>query len=128
MKHFNKFTNCTPFHCKESKLIPTTLFGAANLLPVLLFLPFYDRVIYTWLSGWKWFSMLVRIIFILVSILSAIVIEEVVSIDMQSETLRENGTITINVTAFHKGAGSFEVASPLSTVYVMIPFFFFAFA
>ena len=130
-KHLEKHANGTAFHCIKSQSLAALLFGAANLFPILLFLPLYDRIVHTWLSGWKWFSMLARMawgnIFIVVSILSAIAIE-VVRIEKLSDTLVENGTVLINSLNFHPGTVSFEVASPLLSVYVSIPFFFFAIA
>jgi hypothetical protein len=132
--HLRKFSN-THFQCEASKFIPAIFFGAANLFPVLVFLPFYDRIIYTWLSGWKWFSMLARMAwgnaFILVSIISAIAIE-VVRIRMLSETLLGDDvthvSVTVNAMSFHRGASTFDIASPLPRMYVIIPYFFFAFA
>lgn len=130
-EHLRNHADGINFQCDNSKSIPTLLFGAANLFPLLMFMPFYDRIIYTWLSGWKWFSMLARMawgnVFIVASILSAIAIE-VVRVEVLSETLRDNGTITINALSFHERVTAYEVASPMSEVYVTIPFFFFAFA
>lgn len=130
-EHLQKHANGSNFRCENSEIIPALLFGAANLFPLLLFMPFYDRIIYTWLSGWKWFSMLARMawgnFFIVVSILSAIAIE-VVRVEVLSSKLRDNGTVTINAFSFREGVTSYEVASPLHNVYLAIPFFFFAFA
>ena len=126
-------SNSTMFKCHSWKSLPTSLFGTANLFPLLFILPFYDRVIYLCLSGWKWFSMLSRIaignLFVLASIISAIVIE---GIRMHKLQERIGGTeeVMINMISFssHKDITLYEVASPLHVLYLAIPFLLFDFA
>lgn len=131
--HLLQQANGVAFHCQQSDKIPAVLFGAANLLPLLLIVPFYDRIIYTWLSGWKWFSMLTRMalgnLFIVASIFAVIAIETA-RVVLLSETLKGNETVPVlmNAISFRQGVTAFEVASPLTVTYLSIPFLFFVFA
>ena len=124
--------NDTPFKCEAPTFLSNVLFqfGGSSLLPLLLFLPFYERFVYTCLNGWKWFSMLARMAlgncFILASVLSAMAIE-VVRMVLVSETI-QNGTVVINALSFHENITTFEVAAPVSAFYIAIPYFFFVFA
>ena len=130
-KHISHWSNNVNFQCRDSQVIPASFFGAANLLPLILFIPFYDRCVYPCLSGWKWFSMLSRMavgnFFIVASTLSAIVIETV-RIEMFSKAVRSNETVLINAISFNSHMTTYDVASPLSALYISIPFFFFVFA
>lgn len=123
----------TPFKCEVPTFFSNVLFqfGGSSLLPLLLFLPFYERFIYTCLNGWKWFSMLARMAlgncFIVASILSALAIE-VARMGLVSEMIRENKTVVINALSFHENITTYEVASPVSAFYIAIPYFFFVFA
>ena len=130
-EHILSIANGTTVTCEDSRIVLSSLFGAANLLPLLLFIPFYDRCIYPCLSGWKWFSMLSRMavgnVFIVASVVAAIVIEGA-RMEMLSAAIRTNETVLINAFGFNQHTTTYNVASPLSVLYISIPFFFFVFA
>ncbi len=130
-RHLRNWSNGVEFECRDSLLVPASFFGAANLLPLILFIPFYDRFIYPCLSGWKWFSMLARMavgnFFIVASTLSAIVIEAV-RMEMFSAAVKDDKAIMINAISFNRHVTTFDVAAPISAFYISIPFFFFVFA
>lgn len=132
LRHLNRHTaEGVTYDCEQPLTLPAVFFGGVNLLPLILFIPFYDRLIYPYLNGWKWFSMLSRMavgnFFIVASILSAIVIEGI-RMETLAVSLRRNQTVLINAISFHEGITSYELASPLSEFYLAIPFFFFVFA
>ena len=121
------------FKCQQWKSVsvPGILFGASNLFPLLLFVPIYDRLIYMFLSGWRWFSMLSRIavgnLFIVASIVSATAIEGV-RMHKLWDVMRHNETVTVNALNFHKDITSYYVSSPLPALYLAIPYVLFSFA
>lgn len=111
---------------------PYRLFFATNLIPLILIIPFYDRIVYSCLSGWKWFSMLTRMafgnLFAVLTAVSAIVIEGFRMKELQ-ETFKSNETVVeINAISYHKEMTDYQVSSSLHLYYLVIPFFFFVFA
>lgn len=116
--------------CARPQTVPASFFGAANLLPLLVIIPVFDRLVYTCLNGWKWFSMLTRMavgnFFIIASVVSAAAIEGI-RVNLLADALR-NKTVLINTISYYEDTSSYNVASPMSSIYIAIPFFFFVFA
>ena len=133
LAHLQHVAGKINFTCQESPATPTNVeFAAASLLPLLLLMPLYDRLIYSCLSGWKWFSMLSRMalgnFFIVASVVSAAGVEGA-RMHQLASVLRGNHTpVVINAQRFHPGTDAFDVASPLPELYILIPFTFFVFA
>ena len=132
LAHLQDLAGKINFTCQESPATPTILFIAAGFLPLLLLMPLYDRLIYSCLSGWKWFSMLSRMavgnFFIVASVVSVAGVEGA-RMHQLASVLRGNHTpVVINIHSFHPGTDAFDVASPLPEFYVLIPFLFFLFA
>lgn len=129
--HLNKYAhNGVQFTCMAPQAIPASFFGAANLLPLLLIIPLFDRIVYTCLNGWKWFSMLTRMavgnFFIIASVVSAAGIEGV-RVHQLADVLRNN-SVLINAISYYEDTNSYNVASPMSAIYIAIPYLFFVFA
>lgn len=117
--------------CKQAQVLPSLLFGIANLLPLLLVIPVFDRFVYTCLNGWKWFSMLARMaagnFFIIASLFSAAVIEYV-RIKQLVKGITIEGNVTINTIAYHEDVSLYNLASPMTQLYIIVPYLFFMFA
>lgn len=129
LAHLNEYAKIN-FTCTAAQPIPASFFGASNLLPLLLAIILFDRLIYMCLNGWKWFSMLTRMavgnFFIIASVVSAAAIEAV-RMNQLAEVLG-NKTVLINTISYYEDTSSYNVASPMSSAYIAIPYFFFVFA
>ena len=135
MEHLNPYINLTDkqINCSMQDLPPVVGNMIADLLPLLILIPLFDRVVYVCLNGWKWFSMLGRIgigkIFLLLSVTCALVLEIFRQHSLSVQLGRANGTIAINAIRFHTDqADSLYVASDISLYSLWPQYILFSFA
>ena len=117
--------------CEFWKVPPSLWLSIANIFPILIIVPLFDRVIYPCLRGYQP-TMLKRIglgkIFLLISIIVAIVVE-IFRIRSLWQHLREDTSIIINAIPFHTDSSTtLHVASPLVVTLIIPQYLLFCFA
>ena len=121
-------------NCQFWKVTPAIWIGIANIAPLLIIVPLFDRLIYPSLARHSP-PMLARIgvgkLFLLASIIIAIGIESFRNNELGDHILADNGTksLVLNAIPFHTGSSTtLHVASPVSIALIIPQYLLFAFA
>jgi len=118
-------------NCEFWEIPPSLWLSIANIFPILIIVPLFDRIIYPCLRGYQP-TMLKRIgfgkLFLLISIIVAIVVE-IFRVQSLWQHLRGDNFLIINAIPFHTGSSTtLHVASPLNVALIIPQYLLFCFA
>ena len=126
--HF--FENVTRrIECQLWKVVPSLWLALANIVPVLILIPIFDRLVYVCFRIKMFKRMAIGKFFLFISIVVAIAVEGVRHRKLSDHFAMPNSTIVINAIPFHtESTATFHTASPLSIFWITPQYFVFAFA